>query len=127
MVLEPELPLCTACRERAWSAQGDQSYCVGASPEAIAIGVRALGGLAALREPVPADSVIAILTVSGVVGGAARIAEAELSGATLVEVAEVLSQAMRGNSRASWMINYWKREFGLPLTTDPKWDKPYQW
>ncbi len=115
----PFIPLCDPLGEWGWSDQQSSPYTVGLPRVAMAAWVGALASLPA--KTLPADSVVAILTVQGVIGGTTRSAERRLSDRELAQVAEALTKAAVADSTAAWRINYWKHSFGNPLAPEMGW------
>jgi hypothetical protein len=116
-----DLVWCDSCSAFAWSDQMHARYPVRVPRAALArwvgdLATRFRGGVR-----VPADSVHAIVTVRGVVGGVPRTAEQRLTRDDLTRVVADLTTAVAADSLASWRVDYMKYAFGAPLAPQPGW------
>ena len=118
---ESFIPFCGVCRERAWSDQLMSRYPVSVQRGVIGAWVRTLADLPDAGVVMSPDSVVAIVTVRGQLGGTMRSAERELFDLGLAHAAEALTRFVENDTVAAWRVNYWKYSFGSPIAPQAGW------
>jgi len=109
--------------EEEWYGQDYrvEPYPIQLSPKRMKLFVRSLGSVPDIEMARSDPDGLWSLSLRGDIGGRPRIFEVIASDTTFRRVMSRLDEAVRGEYRAWWQMNYWKNYFASDLGVDSTW------